>query len=332
MRIGIVREYMVKHVENDAAISDQIDREIKSVLRDRLGADLVESVDPLYPDDPAVANMRYTFQHGLAEILPFHMPEYLSKTTREGGLEFALEGHDVTTLEYAVKVSRGRVPWPQNLNLRRLVSFPAAYTFSFALNQYLLDRGDARVRDFAGLNANAKYYSDARRAAMKNWESKTNIGPEGMSERIRMREVFRLVVLKVMHQNRVDVLVNPAFTIPQQTIHGPVEPGVRGRPGVPGSGQTPVLGVPEIDVPAGFNRIAYEPQYVLSTDKKTYREVTGTARSALPHPLPISLAFWGGPGDEPTLLKVASAYEAATKHRSPPPAFGPLARESSDRR
>jgi Asp-tRNA(Asn)/Glu-tRNA(Gln) amidotransferase A subunit family amidase len=92
------------------------------------------------------------------------------------------------------------------------------------------------------------------------------------------------------------------------------------------------LGVPEIDVPAGFNQIAYEPQFVLSADKESYREVTGTAPSTLPHPLPISLAFWGGPGDEPTLLKVASAYEAATKHRSPPPAFGPLARESSGRR
>ena len=156
-----------------------------------------------------------------------------------------------------MKVSRGRAPWPENLNLRRLVSFPSAHTFTFALNQYLLDRGDARVRDFASLNANAKYYSDARRAAMENWASQTDVGAEGMSERIRMREVFRLVVLKVMRQNRVDVLVNPAFTIPQQKVHGAVEPGIAGRPGLPGSGQTPVLGVPEIDVPAGFNRIAY---------------------------------------------------------------------------
>jgi amidase len=140
------------------------------------------------------------------------------------------------------------------------------------------------------------------------------------------------VVLKVMHENRVDVLVNPAFTIPQQKIHGPVEPSVSGRPGVPGSGQTPVLGVPEINVPAGFNRITYEPQFVLSADKKSYRELTGTARSSLPHPLPISLAFWGGPGDEPTLLKLASAYEAATKHRASPPAFGPLATQSTGRR
>jgi amidase len=44
----------------------------------------------------------------------------------------------------------------------------------------------------------------------------------------------------------------------------------------------------------------------------------------LPHPMPISLTIWGGPGDEPTLIKVASAYEAATHHRKPPPMFPPL--------
>ena len=47
MRIAVVREFMVKHVKNDETISDQADKEIKSVLRDKLGADLVESVDPL---------------------------------------------------------------------------------------------------------------------------------------------------------------------------------------------------------------------------------------------------------------------------------------------
>ena len=72
MRIGVGREYMVKHTLNDATTSDRIDNEIKTVLRDRLGASLVESVDPLHPDDPAVPDMAYTFQDALAEILPIH--------------------------------------------------------------------------------------------------------------------------------------------------------------------------------------------------------------------------------------------------------------------
>jgi Asp-tRNA(Asn)/Glu-tRNA(Gln) amidotransferase A subunit family amidase len=44
-------------------------------------------------------------------------------------------------------------------------------------------------------------------------------------------------------------------------------------------------------------------------------------------PMPFSLEFWGAPGDEAPILKVASAYEAATHHRKPPPAFPALAGE-----
>ena len=108
MRVGIVREYMVEHTPNDAAISERIDAEIKTVLRDRLGASLVESVDPLYPDDPAVENMAYTFQDALAEILPIHMPEYFATTTADGSLEFAVAGHDVTSKRYLVRLAEGR--------------------------------------------------------------------------------------------------------------------------------------------------------------------------------------------------------------------------------
>jgi Asp-tRNA(Asn)/Glu-tRNA(Gln) amidotransferase A subunit family amidase len=39
----------------------------------------------------------------------------------------------------------------------------------------------------------------------------------------------------------------------------------------------------------------------------------------------MGLMFWAGPGGEAAVLKAASAYEAATRHRVPPPAFGPLA-------
>jgi amidase len=40
--------------------------------------------------------------------------------------------------------------------------------------------------------------------------------------------------------------------------------------------------------------------------------------------MPISMMFWAGAGDEPKVLRVASAYEAATHHRMPPADFGPL--------
>jgi Asp-tRNA(Asn)/Glu-tRNA(Gln) amidotransferase A subunit family amidase len=50
----------------------------------------------------------------------------------------------------------------------------------------------------------------------------------------------------------------------------------------------------------------------------------------IPEPgLPFSLVFRAEPGKEDVLLKIASAYEAASKHRIPPPAFGPLPMQTS---
>jgi len=37
--------------------------------------------------------------------------------------------------------------------------------------------------------------------------------------------------------------------------------------------------------------------------------------------MPFSINFWAGPGDEPKVLKAASNYEVATKHRAAPTAF-----------
>ena len=324
MRIGIVREYMVKHTLNDAAISDRIDAEIKSVLRDRLGATLVESRDALYPDDPDVPDMAYTFQDALAEILPIHMPEYFSKT-RDGALEFAVPGHDVTSKRYLVQLAEGRAPLAANLNLRRVTLSPATRAFGFHIDQYLARRGDERVTDMASLDANTKYFSAAAEAGSANWAALDDVRSYGNTERMQLRAVMHLVLAKVMRENRLDVLVNPENTLPHQKVGGPSEPTVNGR-GASGSTQTitALIGAPEIVVPAGFNDVVYEPRYVLNAAGDGYDAVPGYERSRLDTPLPISMMFWAGPGDEAAVLKAASAYEAATRHRTPPPDFGPL--------
>ena len=325
MRIGIVREYMVKHTVNDAAISDRIDEEIKTVLRDRLGAALVESRDALHPDDPDVPDMAYTFQDALAEILPIHMPEYFSKT-RDGALEFAVPGHDVRSTRYLVELAEGRAPLAANLNLRRVTLSPASRAFAFHIDQYLARRGDERVTDMASLDANTKYFSAAAEAGSANWAALDDVRSTGNTERMQMRAVMQLVLAKVMRENRLDVLVNPENTLPHQKVGGPSEPAVNGR-GASGSTQTitALIGAPEIVVPAGFNDVVYEPRYVLNAAGDGYDAVPGYERSRLDTPLPIAMMFWAGPGDEAAVLKAASAYEAATRHRVPPPDFGPLA-------
>ena len=47
-------------------------------------------------------------------------------------------------------------------------------------------------------------------------------------------------------------------------------------------------------------------------------------RRKLPQPMPISITFFAGQGEEPTLIKIGTAYESATHHRFAPPAFGPV--------
>ena len=87
----------------------------------------------------------------------------------------------------------------------------SGYSFSFQLAQYLLLRGDARVYDWTTLNANAKYFSDARRAAMANWDNKPiDIRTDEVTFIMKRRkEVMRMAALKVLEQNELDVFVNP---------------------------------------------------------------------------------------------------------------------------
>jgi hypothetical protein len=87
----------------------------------------------------------------------------------------------------------------------------------------------------------------------------------------------------------------------------------------------PNAGLTEVLVPAGYVTTVYDPRFALSPDGSRYVSVPSDTPTRIPEPgLPFSLVFRAEPGQEDVLLKIASAYEAASKHRVPPPAFGPL--------
>jgi Asp-tRNA(Asn)/Glu-tRNA(Gln) amidotransferase A subunit family amidase len=84
-------------------------------------------------------------------------------------------------------------------------------------------------------------------------------------------------------------------------------------------------GLPAIAVPAGFTREVYDRAVVIDADG---RRKAGELVGPKPIALPVSIDFLGRPFSEPTLIKIAAAYEAATKHRRPPQAFPPLPDEA----
>ena len=78
-------------------------------------------------------------------------------------------------------------------------------------------------------------------------------------------------------------------------------------------------------IPAGYVTTAYDPVFKLSDDGTRYVPTLSDEPTALAAPgLPFSLVFRAELGREDVALRIASAYEAASMRRVPPPAFGPL--------
>jgi Asp-tRNA(Asn)/Glu-tRNA(Gln) amidotransferase A subunit family amidase len=329
VRIGVVREFMIAPSPNNAAINALVDGEIKSVLRDKLKATIVESVDPLYPDDPSVTNMEYTFQDAFSEVMPLSIPEYFSQKLN-GALEFTVPGYDVTTKDYLVQLSLLQAPLSPNMNLRRLTTTTYDNTLrnQFMMDRYLTERDDPTIKSWSDFVAHAKFFAESIRSGSVNAANndKQTMAPSSGIDRIKMHNTARWIISKVMRQNELDALVMTNIPAPPERNEHARDPVVKDtRPNGPSI--TDLTGLPEIIVPAGFNRVEYPGNYVLSADGKTYSPVPGTVEVDMRNPMPISIMFWGGPGDEPTLLKIASSYEAASKHRAPPPDFPALAGE-----
>ena len=327
VRIAILREHMVTPTKNHEDISARIDAEIKSVLRDQLGAEIVETITPGYPDDPDVANLEYTFADALSELLPRFMPEIFSRRDENGELWFDVPGWDVTSYEYLLALSKRQAPLTDKVNLANFQNFAAlpchngncSHT-SFSIERYLIDRGDARIKDWAAWVANADFVDDEGRAGAENWLLFDGYTDPGKADRLLRSYVGRMALERVMRENGIDAFVHPENTVPTPKIQGP-NVGTYSLDGI-----TPFLQIPRVVVPAGSTDVIYEPEYALNADKTDYVAVLppGTPRSTLPHPMPISITFFAGQGEEPTLIKIGTAYESATHHRFAPPDFGPV--------
>ncbi len=360
VRIGVIRESMVyaPGSQSEEPIVTAVAQEISEVLTGRLGATLVESSDPLWTPDPGMEQMRTDFRRALAVLVPVFMPDLLFRLNAAGQpvfrefadtiapTEFApgkvFGSGDMAPIDYMVELAEGRIEPPSNLDIPTVQEQELAMSFRFHIRQYLSRRAadwqalgfTETLADWPALNARSKFWGDDQRAAFRNWEEVSDprnplprpgiSGRQGVPERIMLRELLRRVDMMVLYENRLDALVR---------LHTPFPPAKIGGAHQQGTSQNirmesfcgPNAGLTEVLVPAGYVTTAYDPVFRLNDDATRYVPVPGDTPTVLPEPgLPFSLVFRADPGREDNLLRIASAYEAASRRRIPPPAFGPL--------
>jgi Asp-tRNA(Asn)/Glu-tRNA(Gln) amidotransferase A subunit family amidase len=355
IRIGIIRESMVFPAgsKTETPIVSAAAREIKTVLGEKLGAELVESSDPLWGRDLEIEQMKTDFRRALARLVPVFMPELLFRLRPDGQPifeEFAAAilptefmpgkvfgSGTMQPIDYFVELADDRIEPPLNLNIATVQQQELAMAFRYHIPQYLSRRAadwkelgfTETLVDFPALNQRSKFWGDDHRAAFKNWEEVTDPrNPhgqrQGVNERIMLRELLRRVDMMVLIENHLDALVRLHTPFPPAKIGGPGQHGISGNLRLE-SFNGPNAGLTEVLIPAGYVTTVYDPVFELSPEGTRYLSVPSNVPTTIPEPgLPFSLVFRADPGKEDVILKIASAYEAASKRRIPPPAFGVL--------
>ena len=301
LRIGVLREYMRPSLLSPA------DQESISLIN-RAIADLqslgAEIVDPGTEGElltqclasQAPLWMNSAFLRQFPSLLPATDPDQISALL-------------------ALRQDPSRLPGQFSLRTLNAGGFGGNGEGKYMLNLYLRERGDANIRSNADLITKARFYEDAnfpdRRAAREQTERATVLDT---ATRLQGRFAMQTMLLQCMEAQQLDALVSPMSTIPPRKLTSPREPTVNGRSAVGWSliGQQ---GFPVITVPAGFTTNVLD----------RIADGNGTRLSdPVPAALPVGVDFIARPFAEPLLFRIASAYEAATRHRRPPPDFGPV--------
>ena len=304
IRIGVIREFMsrTQFSKADEQSLDLVDRGIAELRK--LGAVIVDPGPEgslfqtcLAREAPALLNAAFIRRY--PQLFPA-----------------AEDGKPVDRIAALLELrgATGRVP--ADLSLRNLGGFGSPGEEKYEINRYLRERGDAAIRSNADLIAKARFYQDPnfpdRRQAREAVERATELDTSG---RIQTRFALQATLLQCMQEQRLDAMVSPMSTVPARKLTSPREPASNGRTAI-GWSALGQQGFPVMTVPAGFTTEVWD------------RERDGERGTRLVGPvaarLPVGIDFVGRPFDEPLLFRIGAAYEAATRHRAPPPDFTPL--------
>ena len=166
--------------------------------------------------------------------------------------------------------------------------------FKYDLNRFLAARpGSVPMKDLAEIIRSGRYYPNNQRR-LENAGKDPDNGPDSPACKadITYREQVRAAVLQTMDKLKLDAFVYPTWSNPPRLIGDLNTPA-----GDNSQFYSPTTGFPAINVPMGYSR-------------------GGT--------LPAGMTIYGRPWSEAELIKLAYAYEQATRHRRPPADTPPL--------
>jgi len=161
--------------------------------------------------------------------------------------------------------------------------------FKYDLNRYLAGLGDrAPLHSLDEIIKSRKFHPSiqARLESAQAADDVPGVSP-GCTGREAFRQKLRDAVVALMDALQLDALIYPTWSNPPRLIGDLNTPG-----GDNNQLFSPSTGFPAITVPMGYTR--------------------GDT-------LPAGLQFFGRAWSEPTLVRLAYAYEQATHHRKPPP-------------
>jgi Asp-tRNA(Asn)/Glu-tRNA(Gln) amidotransferase A subunit family amidase len=310
MRIGVIREYMDRKLFNSADEESIAATEKAIAELQKLGATIVDPGEggallQKHIDKYAPSVMNKLFINRFPASFPV---DDAGKPTRD---------HIASLVDMFMDPSLV----PGGLTLRSLGGAQSVGESRYMTELYLKERGDERIKTQKDLNDNSRPLSDKNpdggSGARGGGENNRNAMTLDNANRWLTRFAVQQIVLQAMEEMHLDAMVCPTGNIPPYILGRPLEPTLNGR----GPSIWSFLGTqgfPELGVPAGWTTQVY--------DRVRDASAPGGTRlmDPIPATLPLSVMFYGRPFSEPTLFKIASAYESATHHRAPPADFGPL--------
>lgn len=174
------------------------------------------------------------------------------------------------------------------LDALRQTQGPGCNQFKHDLNAYLAGLGDHSPMHSLDAIIESRRFHPSIQARLESAQASDDVPGEsaGCRSRDAFRERLRAAVLQLMDDQGLDALLYPTWSNPPRLIGDLNTPG-----GDNNQFFAPSTGFPAITVPMGFTRA---------------------------DTLPAGLQFFGRPWTEALLLRLAYAYEQATRHRRPP--------------